>query len=346
MALNRRKISIIAVLLVLLILAVAGCGKKEVEKKSVKKRTSKKREVKPGTLLIPSPLDGIKAAPEKVNRQALAVMVENLVNIRPQAGISQASLVVEGLAEGGITRFMLVYLEKDADNIGPIRSARSHFVALAKGWDALYAHVGGSKFALADIKRFQLDDLDQYAHASGYHRIKSARAPHNVFSSTEKLRKIKKSTLMPPPAFSFKSDADKNSRPGEQSILIDFSFSNYAVKWVYDKATNKYKRFNGGRPHKDAATGKQLEAKNILIMYAPTFPITGTPLLDIKTVGQGRLQVMRDGEVLDGEWFRQSVDSPLVLKDSSGNNIELDRGQVWLELVKPTTPVKISTTQS
>jgi len=344
--LRKKRLAVLAGLLIILALAGSGCGKKEAEKKPAKVKKSEKKKTKPVSLLIPSPLDGIKAAPDKVNRQALAVMVENLVNIRPQAGISRASLVVEGLAEGGITRFMLVYLEKEADNVGPIRSARSHFVALAKGLDALYAHVGGSKFALADIKRYQLDDLDQYAHSSGYHRIKSVRAPHNVFSSTKTLRKIKKSKLMPPPAFSFKRDAVKTSRPGGQSVSIDFSFPNYAVKWVYDKATNKYKRFNGGKPHNDAATGKQLEAKDILIMYAPTVAITGTSLLDIKTVGQGRLQVIRDGEVIEGQWYRQSVYDPLLLRDSAGSNIELNRGQVWLEIVKPTTPVKISTTQS
>lgn len=333
-------------LLIVLALIGVGCGKKEVNKKKSAKTNKVKKRKQPASLLIPSPLDGIKAEPDKVNRQALAVMVENLVSIRPQAGIPQASLVVEGLAEGGITRFMLVYLENEADNIGPIRSARSHFVALARGLDALYAHVGGSKFALADIKRFQLDDLDQYAYDFAYHRLKSVGAPHNVFSSAKALRKIKKSTMMPPPAFSFKKDANKNSRPGEQTISIDFSYPNYAVKWVYDKTTNKYKRFNGGKPHNDAATGKQLAAKNILIMYAPTVSITGTSLLDVTTVGQGRLQAIRDGEVLEGQWYRQSVDSPLLLRDSAGNNIELNRGQVWLEIVKPATPVKISTTQS
>lgn len=342
---RRWKIVVSGILLVSLVAAIGiylawqPTPKKKVK---TKPKITKKKQPLPKTNLIASPLDGIKARPELVNRQAIAVMVENLDAVRPQAGIPQASMVVEALSEGGITRFMLVYLEQDADNIGPVRSARSHYVALAKGLNARYAHAGGSKFALEEIRRLGIDDVDEFAYPKAYHRVKSARAPHNVYTSTSDLRKAKPEKNTPPPAFAFKKELEEKQRPSQQKVTIDFSFPEYAVEWIYQPKNNNYQRLNGGKPHKDGDTGEQLEAKNILIMVAPTAPIEGTTLLDINTVGSGRLRAIRDGTVVEGVWSRPTIDEGLTITDNLGNDIELNPGQVWLEIVTPTTSVNIS----
>lgn len=336
---SRWKLPVIGLLLISLMILGVACQRPAAKKNKPKSKTS---GTLPKSNLVTSPLDGEKVKPELVDRQALAVMVENLNTVRPQAGIAQAAMVVEGLSEGGITRFMLVYLEQDVNNIGPVRSARTHFVVLAKGLKALYAHVGGSTFGLAAIKQYQVDDLDQFTNSTGYHRVTSAKAPHNVFTSTAALRALKPTRNLPPPAFTFKNDAAEAKRPAQQKISINFSFPNYAVVWEYQPKTNTYLRFNGGKPHTDAATGKQMETKNIVIMYAPTSPIAGTDLLDINTVGSGPIKVIRDGSVVAGTWSKPSAEGALRFRDGSGAEIKLDRGQVWLELVAPTTTVVIS----
>ena len=339
--LSRWKLGLVILLLISLVTAGAACGRQPVKKKTrVRPKAAKKIPAKPK--LAVSALDGLEAKPELVKRQALAVMVENLNTIRPQAGISQASMVVEALTEGGITRFMLVFLEKDAGNVGPVRSARTHFVKLAKGLEALYAHVGGSTFAMSAIRQFNVEDIDQFSFPSGFHRISTVRAPHNVFTGTAALRNLKPKENTPPPAFDFKPDLAERKRPASQTISINFSFPNYKVDWVYQPKTNSYLRFNGGKPHTDANTGKQLEAKNILIMTCPTTPIAGTDLLDINVIGGGRLRVIRDGGVVEGSWSKPSVDAPLSLEDSQGGTIKLDPGQVWLEIVAPATTVGVS----
>jgi len=38
--------------------------------------------------------------------------------------LDKANIVYEVLAEGGITRFLAIYYDKDAEEVGPIRSAR------------------------------------------------------------------------------------------------------------------------------------------------------------------------------------------------------------------------------
>src|SRR3990167_9598544 len=82
---------------------------------------------------VPRALDGVPVLLVDSDRFPLAVMIENLVTIRPQAGLSAAGIVYEALAEGGITRFLAIYTTAEAiPTIGPIRSARTYYVDWAE----------------------------------------------------------------------------------------------------------------------------------------------------------------------------------------------------------------------
>ena len=78
----------------------------------------------------------------------LAVMIENSVDARPQSGLSDADVIYEAVAEGGVTRFMLLMLCDAVSQdtlLAPIRSARTHFVNYAAEYNRpMYAHVGGA----------------------------------------------------------------------------------------------------------------------------------------------------------------------------------------------------------
>ena len=57
--------------------------------------------------------------------------MNNLVDARPQRGLSKAQMLFEIKVEGGITRFMPVFNDyHDIDEIGPIRSGRDQFFQL------------------------------------------------------------------------------------------------------------------------------------------------------------------------------------------------------------------------
>jgi hypothetical protein len=90
-------------------------------------------------------------------RRPLLVMIENHADSRPQSGLSNADIVYEAVAEGGITRFMAVFycnVLKGASNkydVGPVRSARTYFLDLASEYSdyPLYTHVGGANCSAA-----------------------------------------------------------------------------------------------------------------------------------------------------------------------------------------------------
>ncbi|MFA5025636.1 MAG: DUF3048 domain-containing protein [Candidatus Shapirobacteria bacterium] len=107
------------------------------------------------------PINGQKFTVEEKNiwstRRPLLVMIENHFDSRPQSGLTNADIVYEAVAEGGITRFMGVFYcnaVRGAANkydVGPVRSARTYFLDLASEYSdyPLYAHVGGANCSAA-----------------------------------------------------------------------------------------------------------------------------------------------------------------------------------------------------
>jgi hypothetical protein len=82
-------------------------------------------------------------------RRPLTVVIENSADSRPTSGLSRADVVYEGVAEGGITRFLSVfYCGTIAETVkaAPIRSARIYFVNLAAGYgvNPVFLHQGGA----------------------------------------------------------------------------------------------------------------------------------------------------------------------------------------------------------
>jgi hypothetical protein len=272
----------------------------------------------------------------------VAVILDNFApDARPQTGLDQASLVFETLAEGGITRFLAVYLEQDAPMVGPVRSTRLYFNSWVAGLGAIFGHDGGNVDALQQLRNLNDVYNEDAARVSGpFRRTRDRAAPHNEYTSTDRLRSYAAShggaTNGSAVALPHKNDPSPLGRPSHFTLSIQFSYGDYNVTWQYDPGANDYRRFMGGRPHLEGATGKQLRAKNIVVMYtresAAYDPFTPESI-HLTTEGSGRAVVYQDGTAIEGTWSKPSVEGPLQWLDSSGQPIKLDRGATWVEVV-------------
>jgi hypothetical protein len=295
-------------------------------------------------------------------------MIENHVDARPQSGLSGADTVYEAVAEGGITRFLAIFYCQDAGQVGPVRSARTYFVDFASEYAdfPLYAHVGGANQpgpadALGQIDTYGwtgYNDLNQFSIGfptfwRDYDRLPGVATEHTMYSSVSKLLDYAKTTrkltnvddkgkswdtkFVP---YTFTDDAALSQRGVSQSIHLEFwqsAGSNYFVDWTYNSKTNLYARANGGKPHLDKDTGKQLMAKNVVVLEmvqddANDGYVANDHLL-FKDLGTGKAVIFKDGKRINGTWEKDKRTSRTIISDASGKEVQFDRGLIWFEVL-------------
>lgn len=343
---KKRKLKIAGLIALAVAIFIIG-GALAANRFSKKGTTAAKPKATATAQLVVSKLDGKPYPADKANRHPLAVVIENYPDARPQSGLTEAALVYEAITEGGITRFMAIYGPQDAKEVGPIRSARLFFMDWLKEYDAFFAHAGGNEDALANIDVYSIKDIP---HANSYYyrdnKGKNIASEHTLYSSTEKLYNYAQSKKFDINAGSFEALKFKTDGPatatGGKGIEINFSGSpSYNVKWTYDPTGNQYMRFLNGVEHKDRNNNKQLAAKNVVVQEVSRtlqpHGSYGDQNWVFKTIGEGKVTVLRDGQVIEGTWKKTARDSRTKFYDKSGLEIEFNPGQTWFEIAAPDT---------
>jgi len=312
---------------------------------------------------VACPLNGAFYSPsqaEKWNqRRPLGVMIDNIVEARPQSGLSRADIVYEAVAEGGITRFMPVFLCQEAGDITPVRSARTHYLMWISEYDGLYAHVGGAGDdqtvnakvrAMGQIREWKIKDLDQFSIGfPTYWRGSDRFAPHNVHTTTTKLweqaakkgwgAKDQESGKRWDEAFRswiFKDDLPKEQRGATASAKVNFwpNQEDYAVIWKYDPDKNAYLRFHKDQAQIDPLTSEQISAKNVVVQFVPEEgALDKHGHVFYKLEGQGKALIFQDGKVIAATWQKSSRTARTIYLDQKGKEVEFNRGLIFIQTV-------------
>jgi len=284
---------------------------------------------------VASNLSGLQVDPTLNAKPVTAVMIENSPDSRPQSGLSQANVVYEAIAEGGITRFLALYQDTNPGDIGPIRSVRPYYLQWARGFDAPLAHVGGSPEALETIRALGAKDLDQFFNAGAYRRISARSAPHNVYSAVDTLTQL--SIAKGYTASVFKPWGRKAESAVAQatarSIDLTLSGPTYNAHYDYDPATNSYKRSQAGTPHTDANGNVQISPKVVIGLVIPLALQADGKHLDYGTIGSGQAYVFQNGTLTVGQWNKATENAGMSFTDAAGAPLPLNPGQTWLTAV-------------
>ncbi len=290
--------------------------------------------------LVRRATDGVFTDADKANNYPVAVMIENLTVARPQSGLSEANVVYEALAEGGITRFMAIYSgNMKMWEVGPIRSARPYYVDWAEEYGALYMHAGGSQQAIADVKNStKITDLDQFYNSQYYWRDteRQVAIEHTLYSSGEKMVYALRDKELPKEgdfeSWKFKEDTELSQRPiEEKNITIDFSSFSYKVEYKYNKDTNDYLRYQAGDIHKDK-NDSEIRAKDVIVQKVNTY-LVDSQRLGMDTVGEGEAIIFVDGTAIVGTWEKKSENDRTIFYDVNGDEVKLNAGPIWVEIV-------------
>ncbi len=311
-------------------------------------RPPKKEAIKKALPPTPiySDLSGLQIADTSLNKKPVtAVMVENSIDARPQSGLSQAGVVFEAQAEGGVTRFMALYQDTAPDNVGPIRSARPYYIQWALGFDAAYAHVGGSPDGLADITAWGVQDMNQFYNGNYYHRITTRDAPHNVYTGISTLNTLESQKGYNSTFTGFPRAATQSPSTTPTASSIDFAISGpiYNPHFAYNAASNSYDRSTDGTPDTDANTGKQLSPNVVIAIVVPlsqgALDSSGAYYSNYNVIGTGQAYVFQNGTVTIGQWHKTDNNSQITFTDSNGAVIPLNRGQTWISAVAATNQI-------
>jgi hypothetical protein len=291
-------------------------------------------------------------------RKPMIVMLDDHWAARPQAGLSQADVVYQAVADGGVPRYMAVYQTQDPPLVGPIRSARPFFVAWAEEWQKpLYVHFGGSAYALdrlaADDKLYLRDADGLELDGTRYMwRVDWRVAPHNAYSSGPELRvlqqKLGATAPLTSPLWTFGDATPEWLRPDGGTITIPYSYNR--VEHRYDRATNTYPRWVTGSPTRkdsvpqiDSNNGRQIAPSVVVVMYVPTYLYPNSYRLDVRYLGQGKALVFQNGTLIEARWAKSREQAPTTFRYASGpqagQQIPLNRGQIFIHIVAPDTPV-------
>jgi hypothetical protein len=278
---------------------------------------------------------------------SLAVVIENHEDARPQTGLTRADVVYEALAEGGITRFIALYLTRDARVVGPVRSLRHYLAFMAAEYGADVVHVGASPEGYAWRDAMHMGHLDETFGDPGFMRVQSRQAPHNAYTDTSTDRALLRQRgwqrdhswgplLM--------SDSAPRGQLVAEHVGLRFRPWPYRVDYLWDASRDCYLRSMDGVPHRDAASGEQVAPASVVIQFAQVDPIPNDPKerLDFNLVGGGgKLVVLSGGRRRDGNWIKTDATSPSIWLDVGGDPIVLPPGPVWIEVVPEDSPLSV-----
>ncbi|MGB4762150.1 MAG: DUF3048 domain-containing protein [Candidatus Saccharimonas sp.] len=333
-------LSISAIVLVLgsgIAAAIILMQPKPAPAKSVTKTVQKKA---PPKQVYYSQLTGIEVADEAAARQpATAIMIENSPDARPQSGLKQAGVVYEAIAEGGITRFLAIYQEAKPQLIGPVRSLRMYYVDWLAPYNASVAHVGGSAAALTEIRNGSYRDIDQFFNASYYWRATDRYAPHNVYTSFEKLDALNSSKGYKESTFVgfTRADGTPNTAPTVTSIDLTVSSAWYNPHYDYEPASNTYLRSINGVASEDREEGRIAPSVVIGIKVNMTRVVEDGYRESIQTTGTGEAVIFQNGTATPATWSKASRTSQMQFLDAAGKPIALNRGQTWITAIPATS---------
>ena len=319
--------------IVIVLVFMLGNGKKVDSPKLEKKKEEKVEEVKKLNIID---LDS--------DSRCMAIMINNISNVWGyQSGLQDAYLVYEIIVEGGYTRLMAVFKDKNLDRIGSVRSSRHYFLDYALENDCVYVHFGWSPQAQSDISKLGVNNINFMSY-DGYTRDRSLNlaSEHTAFTTTNNILegmdyyKYRKTSNEKPLLNYSVDDIDLSTMDDSMvanRLFIKFS-NNRNTSFEYDEVNKVYKRFQNDEAQTDYVTKEQYSAKNIITYQVSNYTISGDEKgrQDINNIGSGEGYYITNGYAVPITWEKSSRSSKTIYKYKNGSEIVVNDGNTHIEI--------------
>lgn len=301
--------------------------------------------------LTVNPLTGLVTDPAMLERRPIIVKVQNVPReSRPQWGLSKADIVYEYYIEYGDTRFAAVFYGQDADQVGPVRSARHIDIHLIRMYKAVFLFGGAYEDLLEQLlgADFGYRVIREGPNTiPALYRYEPAGSNYLMADTTEVPGILEKYGIdnSPQDVSGMKFDL---SIPGEgveaDQVFVRFSGGMYNY-WDYDPGSGRYLRFSETdndiartnptyAPLFDRLTGKQIAVENVVILLAQYSHVDGLEeVFDVDLLGNGKAYLARDGLLFQVNWQRVQALDVLTMVNNDGEPFPLKPGQTWFEVL-------------
>ena len=281
-----------------------------------------------------------------------AIMINNVAGARKlQSGLQDAYIIYEMMVEGGITRYLALFLDQNTERIGSIRSARHYYLDYALENDAIYVHHGYSPQAREDWNSLGVDRIEVNESTTGW-RDKSASKTYEftLFSNIEKLNKglgSKRTERNNDLLLNYSADeVDLSQLEGAipaNTLNIKYS-GNTNNNYVYDKDNKFYLRSVNNKSQDDYVTGKQLTVKNIIVYSIKYSGISGDDKgrQTIDNIGEGNGYYISNGYAIPITWSKKSRKSQTIYRYNNGQEITVNDGNTFIQIVPESGSINIT----
>jgi hypothetical protein len=265
--------------------------------------------------------------------RVLAVKIDNIVNARPQTGLTRADIVYALPVEGGLSRYLAVFSSHYPRVIGPVRSAREDDLELLRQFGRpAFAYSGATATLLPYIHR-TAKIVNLYSGITrGYYRDITRAAPYNLYAHTRtllaqargasKARDIGFRFGPPPPG-------------GQATRSVPVSYPAASFRFTWSAAKGRWLVSVDGAPAK-AADGGRLSPATVVIQHTTVrtsrFLEYGKPPPYAESTGSGTALVLRDGKAWTTHWSRPDANGGTTFTTAAGRRMTFAPGQVWVVL--------------
>lgn len=207
---------------------------------------------------------------------------------------------------------------------------------------AIYAHYGQAVYALQYLDQHVIDNLNGLTLGNAYYRTTDRVAPHNAYTDAAHLQagiqSLGYSQQYPEGYTGHYQFAPEGTEitldEGAPATLVKLdNFWDNHPWFEYNAETKEYSRFQFNAPHVDQLTGQQLTCDNIILQYSGYQAYDANGYLNIDTQSGGSGKYITRGKAIDITWSKDSQWGTTHYYDSNGQEIQLNRGKTWVEIV-------------
>lgn len=178
--------------------------------------------------------------------------------------------------------------------------------------------------------------MDEISNGGPYFwRSKDRKAPHNLYTSADKLREgadIKGySHEFKSPVYIYNEEGATSAGEAVKQFDIHYLLDSYRVTYDYDEVSGRYMRMVNGKADQDLDNGTALGAANIIVAGADHKVLDSVGRLSVNLEQGGEAMLFQKGKMIRGQWVKKQGDIIRFVQD--GSEVALVPGKTFINIV-------------